>query len=240
MNADLVRTPRAGMTGRKPVSIVCGAALIVVTAAHLIAQLTAPDEAVSAATQILLMPLLFGAVWFAGTGARQPLIRMVLIALSFSWLGDAIPRFVGGDAGFLVMVGCFMVAQMFYILALWPYRRSSAAARPLLTLPYIAAFAVLVISCAPGAGALLVPVVIYGLALMMMAMLATGLGALAGVGGAIFLLSDGLIALRSFTEFELPGHGFWIMLTYVVGQSMIAAAAVQRAGRETGIGSTEP
>lgn len=240
MNADLIRTPRAGMTGRKSVSIVCGAALIVVTAVHLIAQLTAPDEIVSATTQILLMPLLFGAVWFSSVALRPRLIRLVLIALCFSWLGDTIPRFMAGDAGFLVMVGCFMLAQAFYILALWPLRRRSVAVHPFFRLPYIAVFAALVISCAPGAGTLLVPVVAYGLALVVMAMLSTGLGALAGVGGAIFLLSDGLIALRSFTDFQLPGHSFWIMLTYVVGQSMIAIAAVQWAGRETGIGSTQP
>ena len=73
---------------------------------------------------------------------------------------------------------------------------------------------------------------IYGLALVLMAMLSTGLGALAGVGGAIFLISDGLIALRSFTTLQLPGASCWIMLSYVVGQGLIAMAAIQRTRRE--------
>ncbi|WP_407636048.1 lysoplasmalogenase family protein [Paeniglutamicibacter gangotriensis] len=92
----------------------------------------------------------------------------------------------------------------------------------------------MVFACGPGAGALLIPVVIYGLALVLMAMLSTGLGELAGVGGAIFLISDGLIALRSFTTMELPGASFWIMLSYVVGQGLIAMEVIQRTGREHG------
>lgn len=234
MNEDLVRPSMIGMIGRKRAPVVWAAALALVTAVHLVAQLVAQDQLLADATQILLMPLLFGAVYCATAAKRPRLVRLVLIALVFSWLGDTVPRFMDGDNGFLAMVGCFLVAQLFYIAALWPLRRSSVATRVMPSAPYLAAFAALVLACGPGAGSLLIPVVIYGLALVLMAMLSTGLGALAGVGGAIFLISDGLIALRSFTTMELPGASFWIMLSYVVGQGLIAMEVIQRTGREHG------
>lgn len=140
MNEDLVRPSMIGMIGRKRAPVVWAAALALVTAVHLVAQLVAQDQLLADATQILLMPLLFGAVYCATAAKRPLLVRLVLIALVFSWLGDTVPRFMGGDNGFLMMVGCFLVAQLFYIAALWPLRRSSVATRGLPCLPYLAAF----------------------------------------------------------------------------------------------------
>nr|WP_077138333.1 lysoplasmalogenase family protein [Flaviflexus massiliensis] len=57
-----------------------------------------------------------------------------------------------------------------------------------------------------------------------MAILATGLGAYATVGAIIFPVSDALIALRAFADFTLPVHGFIVMLTYVLGQSLLIYA----------------
>src|ERR687889_1376452 len=60
-----------------------------------------------------------------------------------------------------------------------------------------------------------------------MAVLSTGLGRLAGVGGAIFMASDAMIALRAFTPwYQPPVSGFWVMLTYIVGQALLAAAVL--------------
>jgi uncharacterized membrane protein YhhN len=198
-----------------------------VTAIHLLTQLFAPAGILADVTQIMLMPLL-GAIIIALTSAqRGKLIKLVLIAILFSWVGDTLPRFMEGDQGFLAMVGSFLIAQFFYIAALARYWRSSVMRHWWMTTPYLGAFTVLVLLCAPGAGALLVPVLIYGVALTAMAIFGTGLGVLAGCGGAIFFLSDSLIALRSFTTLDIPGMGFWIMLTYVVGQAMIGIAATR-------------
>jgi uncharacterized membrane protein YhhN len=71
-----------------------------------------------------------------------------------------------------------------------------------------------------------VPIVVYELALTTMAILSTGLGRLAGVGGLIFMLSDALIAVGAFTDLELVAHGFWVMLTYVVGQVLIVLGVI--------------
>ncbi|WP_219844121.1 lysoplasmalogenase [Arthrobacter sp. MYb222] len=207
-------------------------ALLLATATHLLAQLLWPSGLLADATQILLMPLLAGTVLALTTSPRGTLVRLVLIALFFSWVGDTLPRFMDGDSAFLAMVSAFLVAQFFYIAALARYWKSSILRHWWMPLPYLAAFALLLVLCSPGAGVLLAPVIIYGLALMMMAILSTGLGPIAGFGGAIFFLSDSLIALRSFADIDVPGMGFWIMLTYVAGQWMISYAASQREAQE--------
>jgi uncharacterized membrane protein YhhN len=205
------------------------AALAVVTAVHLVAQLIAPEGVVADATQVLLMPALAGALVVGTRTPRPRLVRLVLVALFFSWLGDTLPRFASEDVGFLVMVGCFLLAQVAYVVAFWPTRRESVLSRPLLVAPYVVALLVLVVLCREGAGALLAPVVLYGIALAAMAVLATGLGRVAGIGGAVFLVSDSLIALGAFADLDLPAHSFWVMLTYVVGQALLVAAVRARA-----------
>jgi len=204
-------------------------ALAVVTGVHLVAQLAAPEGLVVELTQVLLMPLLAAAL-FAGTSRpRGRLVGLVLIALFFSWLGDTVPRFVGGDGGFLSLVGCFLVAQVVYAVAFWPFRKQSLLGRPAVVGVYGVALVLLVVLCAEEAGPLLVPVVVYGIALVTMAVLATGLGPVAGVGGAVFLVSDSLIALRAFADIDLPAHSFWVMLTYVVGQVLLVLAVRKHA-----------
>ena len=188
---------------------------------HLAAQLAGAGT-VAAVTQWLLMPLLAAAFRSATAGGL-----LVLAALGFSWLGDTVPALFAGDTRFLAMVGLFLCAQVTYIVAFLPDRRRSVLRRPAL-LGYVAAFGVLLVSCAPGAGGLLVPVICYGVCLTLMAVLATGVHPLTGVGGAVFFVSDGLIALDAFASWYAPPvPAFWVMLTYVVGQALIVAGVVR-------------
>ncbi|WP_446665680.1 lysoplasmalogenase [Flexivirga sp. B27] len=197
-----------------------------VAALHLAWQFVDEDGPVSSATQILLMPAL-AAVLLAGRSGRSRLTDLTLVALGASWLGDSVPRFLTDDPGFLAMVGCFLVAQVAYISGFLPYR---ARSRPWTEwparVPYLAAFAALIAWCLPGAGALAPPVIGYGATLTAMALLAPGVSGLAGVGGAVFMASDGLIALHAFADVTLPVHDFWVMLTYLIGQGLIVAAVI--------------
>lgn len=204
---------------------------VIVATTHLVGQLAGPG-ALTSATQVLLMPLLAAALWFATTLPRPRLVRLALVALGFSWLGDTAPRLASGDAAFLLMVGFFLVAQVVYVLAFWPWRRRSVAGRHrALLLPYAVAVALLVLACAPHAGPLLVPVLVYGLLLGTMAVLSTGVNALTAAGGALFLVSDGLIALDAFAPWwDLPLDGFWVMLTYVLAQLLIVLGVRRATG----------
>lgn len=184
--------------------------------------------------QWALMPVLAGALVAATRWPRGHLVTWVLVALGFSWLGDLVPSFVADDAAFLVMVGFFLLAQVSFVVAFAPdVRRSVLHRRPLLLLPYAAVLISLVGLCAGDAGPLLVPVAVYGGCLTAMAVLSTGVSRVAGIGGAVFLVSDGLIALGEFVPaFDLSHHDFWVMLTYVLAQALIALAVVERNARQ--------
>ncbi|WP_206064989.1 lysoplasmalogenase [Nocardioides sp. JQ2195] len=209
------------MPGHRLPVVLALAALSVVTGVHLGAQWMGVDR-IADPTQPLLMALLAAALWFATEAPRTTLVRLTLVALGLSWLGDTAPRFASGDTAFLLMIGFFLLAQVAYVRAFLPYAaRSVLHVGRIALAPYVVAVAVLVALCAPGAGALLVPVLVYGLVLGTMAVLATGVNPLVWAGGAMFLVSDGLIALGAFSDVEIAHDSFWVMLTYVVAQVLI-------------------
>lgn len=218
------------MANRRDVRITLGLFLFV-AATHLSAQLL-DLEGLASASQVLLMPLLAAVLWRSSRAPRSRLVRLTLVALGFSWLGDTAPRLSEGDTAFLLMVGFFLVAQVTYIVAFWPWRRESVAGRRRQwVVPYVVAVAALIVACVPHAGALLVPVLAYGLVLGTMAVLATGVGPLTWAGGAVFLVSDGLIALEAFAPWwSLPLQGFWVMLTYVLAQVLIVLGVLRQHG----------
>ncbi len=203
------------------------AVLVVLVLAHLAAQLTGAATT-ARVTQGLLMPALAAVVLTATRWPRGRRVAWTLVALGFSWLGDVLPSAVGDDAAFLVMVGCFLLAQGAYVVAFAPsVRRSVVHRRPVLLVPYALVLVTLVAVCTPGAGTLLAPVAVYAGVLVAMAVLATGLGRTGAVGGALFLVSDALIAVDAFVpSWHLAGQGFWVMLTYAAGQALLAAAVV--------------
>lgn len=209
-----------------PLAKTAAGAYVVDVVVHLVAQLTGADD-LARWTQWVAIPLLAAAVIVARPPSTR-LVRLTLVALFFSWLGDFVPHFFDGDTAFLTLVGCFMLAQIAYIAAFWPNWRDSYLRSPML-LGYVAAIGLLIWLCAPKAGSLLVPVLLYGLALGTMAVLASGVHPLTAVGGALFLISDGLIALGAFRpDIEIPGSGFWVMSTYLIGQGLIVAGVLRR------------
>ncbi|WP_427384371.1 lysoplasmalogenase [Janibacter sp. G56] len=216
-----------------------------VATVHLASQLTG-QETSSRVTQWFLMPVLAvfllvstgsatregaerPARGLSGAAGRGRLATLTLVALGFAWFGDSAPSLTHGDMAFLTMVGFFLLAQVVYIVAFWPHRRTSVLhRRRILLVPYLVAVGALVAACAPQAGALLVPVLVYGALLGTMAVLATGLNALTWAGGALFLVSDGLIALNAFAPWwDLPQQGFVVMLTYCAAQLLIVLGVVR-------------
>lgn len=198
---------------------------------HLASQWSSHDG-LAEVTQWFLMPVLAVLMLAQTRRPRGRLIALVLAALAWSWLGDSAPDAFSGDAAFLVMVGCFLVAQVLYVVAFWPSRRSSVlAVRRGWLAGYAALVAVVLLACAPHAGPLLVPVVLYALCIGAMAVLATGLGLWVTLGALVFVVSDAFIALGAFTPWwDLPQQGFWVMLTYTVGQLLIVLGVLSRPG----------
>lgn len=212
-----------------------------VTGVHLAAQvgqaLGVPGAAVVApVTKTLLMPAL-GVVLGKGLLAardgasvrtdpggapdrRIPWWPFAAVAVTFSWFGDL--ALIDPDL-FLAGVGLFGVAQVSYaatfVRAGDPRR---TAGRPALLAPYavwwlgLAGLFLATGGLTPFVGA----VGTYGLVLGSMAYLAHRISPATATGAGLFVLSDSLIGLRG-AGLELPGHGFWVMATYLAAQWLI-------------------
>lgn len=179
-------------------------------------------------TKLLLMPALAVAAAVALRSrprprATRPRIAVVLLffAILFSWLGDGASFFFPMlDDELPAMLLCFGVAHLVYI---WLFTRHLPINRvPVWTLVYGVWWGVMIAVLWPHLGVLLVPVMIYGIVLGGTALASTRGGFLTAIGGAFFLASDTILALRLFlpdVSAELTGP--WIMLTYTLGQGLL-------------------
>ncbi|MGW7197713.1 lysoplasmalogenase [Streptomyces chryseus] len=185
--------------------------------------LVAGADAGHLAAKPLLMPLL--AAYAALSGAPRPLIA----ALLFGWGGDV---FLLADAewAFLVGMGSFAAGHVCYLVLFRGSRTSW-----LLGAGYAVALLTTVALLWPDLPAdLRVPVAGYSLLLTAMALRASGLGLYAGLGGALFLLSDTLIATGVAEWPQLPALDFWIMLTYLTAQYLLVKGVLGRPGAPVG------
>lgn len=180
---------------------------------------------VSVPAQIVLMPTL---TLVALTAPRGRLRTWTVVALFFSFLGDMLPQVVAEPWKLPLMLGSFFVAHVAWVTGLWGVRRESALwRRPWALLPHVAIGVAMVAWCWPGAGVLAPAVALYALALLTTASLATALGRAGWFGGALFILSDGLIAARSFAGFDLPQQDVAVMATYIVAHGLLVLGVIR-------------
>lgn len=174
------------------------------------------------------VPVLLLVVWYAlAVRGWDRVALLVLVGLVFSWLGDSI-----GSTSLAVKLGFFLVAQVCFGIAFWrPFRQRWAGRswwHHLRWLPYLGFVIALSVTVVPGAGSLAPAVVAYAVGIGLMAVLATSLGRVAMVGGVLFLISDGLLALQEFTWWRIPAQGLVIMATYLAAQAALAYAVASR------------
>jgi uncharacterized membrane protein YhhN len=170
----------------------------------------------------LCMPALLGFLLVART-TRDRLTRLVGIALVFSWCGDVF------GASVLIKIAFFLVAQLCYAGAFWPYRsRSVLRRRPPLAVLYGLVVLIIIVVVAPPAGVLAPAVIIYAATIGTMAVLATGLDRLTAIGAAVFIVSDTIIALTTFVvPGRIPADQFLIMTTYLTAQLLIVLGVIR-------------
>ncbi|WP_328934535.1 MULTISPECIES: lysoplasmalogenase [unclassified Streptomyces] len=167
----------------------------------------------------LLMPLL--AAYAALRGAP----RLLVAALLFGWggdtllLSDADPAFLAGMAGFAAGHVCYLALFRTY----GGPERAPRVRAGLLVGGYAVALAVTVTLLWPDLPAdLRIPVAGYSALLTAMACAAVvRLGPVAGLGGALFMVSDTLIATGVADWPQPPRPDFWIMVTYVAAQFLL-------------------
>lgn len=204
-----------------------------VAAVHLGFQAVAPHHLGARATQAVLAPILLVLLSRAVPAPRGHLFGWTGVALGFCFLGDFLPALVADDLAFWVMIGAFLIAQICFIVAFWPEREGSfLKRRPAWLTIYAAALITLTALVGPRAGSLLTPILLYGLILTVMAVLASGLGVRGAVGGVLFLVSDALIAIKTF-DVRVPAEGFLIMVTYASALGLLVSAVANRGTQTT-------
>jgi uncharacterized membrane protein YhhN len=162
-------------------------------------------------TKPLLMPVLM-------VGRDRPTQR----ALAFGGLGD-VALLGSSDTAFTIGLGSFLAGHVAWVTALRGRSTGRLKRQPWLALPYLAAWAGLNAYLWPRAGRDRVPVVAYSAALLATALAALDTGDPATTtGGALFLTSDALIALKRFGDVHLPLHEAIVMASYATGQALLA------------------
>lgn len=188
------------------------------------------------ATKPLLMPLLALWLWRSARRAGVP-AGSVVAALLFSAAGD-IALISSGTAWFITGMVLFLGAHLSYIAT---FVRHGALPRlrvpPLVAVPVaLALFSGAALAWLwPGLteAGLAVPMAAYGVALTATAATSAAYGWRCGLGGLLFLISDLLIAVDVADAAELPGPPVWVMVTYLAGQTLLAAGWL-RSQRNTG------
>jgi len=194
---------------------------LVLSAAQLVAQ-GYGDDGWSRLTQALLVPALALAARPGG------LPRAAWWALLFCWVGDTLPGFLPDGPQMPALIGSFLIAQVCYIRAFWPMRGESVLRHRGWLAAYVVALLALYVVVVPQAGGLAPAVVVYGFCLVSMAVLASGVHPLAWIGGAVFAVSDTLIALDAFDVWTQPHHDVWVMATYCVAQLLLVLGLQRR------------
>lgn len=188
-----------------------------------------------------LIPLLAvtGITWLSERSFDRRTAGKLLLAQMFGWAGDSL-LMGSGFAWFASGIGCFLLGHICYISI---FSRSLKGLRPaawVIAGVVMAAILVSVVLAIGINGALLVPMVIYGAALLTISFcgltgVCRGTSPMRAIwwmvlcGGLLFLFSDGLIAMRTFGKAHFALRGFTIMSTYLVAQSLLCAAAARLA-----------
>nr|WP_043244914.1 lysoplasmalogenase [Streptomyces sp. SID8379] len=156
--------------------------------------------------------------------------RLLCGALLLGWGGDVLLLF-DQDAAFLAGMGCFAAGHVCYLVLFKRYGRPRARSGALGVLYGVALVAMVVALWPDLPAGMRVPVAAYSVLLTAMAYGSSWLGPVAGVGGALFLLSDSLIATGIADWPALPHPDFWIMATYVAAQYLLAQGVLDERPR---------
>ncbi len=181
--------------------------------------------------------LIIAFAWPRGVDATKQR-RLIRAGLILSLAGDVF--LLWPKEGFLPGLIAFLLAHLAYIAAFCVPLRLGA--KPLVFVAYAALAALILSMLWPGIpGALRAPVVAYVVCLATMAAQAgawwrsragtaapdASLARAAALGGALFMVSDSLLAINKFGA-PLPLSSLWILSSYWLAQGCIASALGQR------------
>lgn len=223
----MIITPvRAAVASRRSTVLATASIALFVSAAvvHLASSLIG-WEPVAGWTMALLMPPL--AVYLASVSARvrrrrdRRVLLALLVALGFCWLGD-----LAGDI--VIKLVAFGLGHVAFCAAWWPARRASLVGRQRTRMvaagAYLGVAVTMVAVLAGHVGVLLGPIVVYAVLVSSMALLASGTGPRGALGGAVFVVSDSLLAWHVFVA-PLPFGDVGVMATYLAAQWLVVSSS---------------
>jgi uncharacterized membrane protein YhhN len=194
----------------------------VVSVVHLV--LNAVDASPwDSVTKVLLAPLL--AAWVVNLDGPRLLVAALLFCLGGDLFLEIEPLFVVGMASFAAAHVCFIT--LFVRRGALPRLR----ANPWAAVVYVAAAIAMVAWAWDGLEADVRPFVpVYALLLVGTASTALALDGRAGLGGLMFLVSDGFIALGEAGRFDKDAtwHGLLIMSLYLLAIFFLSAGILNR------------
>lgn len=163
------------------------------------------------ASKVCLMPLLLS--WARTTNA-SPLLQAALLASAAGDLLLETDLQLAGMAAFAAAHACYLAEFLSK-----PEQRSWRV-----LVAYGVVWAALIAVLSPGLGGQRVPVAVYALLLTATAVVSRWHNARSGLGGALFLVSDALIAFRLAGR-DFPSRGALVMSTYATGQYLLVSGA---------------
>ncbi|WP_256041447.1 lysoplasmalogenase [Cryobacterium sp. SO1] len=187
--------------------------IIVVGLVHLAATLLSLPGVVEWTKALLLPALVIGLIWGAPE-RRSPTVVLGVLALLLSWVGDVTLRW------FVVGLVFFLLAHIAY-LVLFITRLAERRVQWWAS-AYVVWLVLLLTILGTSTGALLIPVIAYGVVLSLMAAFASRCNRWVAWGGALFVASDSVLAINKFLpEAGIPLADLVIMVTYIAAQTLI-------------------
>jgi uncharacterized membrane protein YhhN len=183
-------------------------------------------------SKVLLLPSLVG-YYLKKTAVRS---AAFLAALLFCWLGDLL---LLSSNMFVFGLAAFLIGHLLYFISYRQHQWEDRSGELLVpqkirfSLPIVLAGTGLVVVLFPTLGSLQIPVLVYGVVIVLMVMTALFRYGrttsesfwLVFAGAALFMISDGILSVNRFLT-PVPYPSFWIMLTYMSAQFMIVRGIV--------------
>lgn len=176
--------------------------------------------------KILPMFVLFWVVWpLTSSAPSEHLsnVKLFLVAIVFSSFGDVFLA-LGRDDMFIFGLGSFLVSHLFFISSFRPFNLSGLKFFPLYGGVGLGLFSLM----SPNLGELALPVFVYMLVLVTMAISTISSHKSSKwlvLGGISFVVSDSLIGLNKFYT-PIPHVGLCIMVTYYFAQFALVKGIV--------------
>jgi uncharacterized membrane protein YhhN len=184
----------------------------------------------------LLLPILLGAV---AVSENFPTKKILLTALTFSWIGDIILLFSDkGELYFIFGLVAFLISHLVYIALFSKQQNTRTNDKKAVfwigVLAILGYFAFMIITLFPKLGPLKIPVLVYAVVITTMLFFAFK-GSLKWaipannyilIGAIVFVSSDSILAFNKFYA-PIANASFYIMATYCLAQYLIVVGILK-------------